>query len=38
MLQQPFGAPLLAVLSSGLMAFGIYSLLEAAYRRIAIRG
>ncbi|WP_267901206.1 DUF1206 domain-containing protein [Dulcicalothrix desertica] len=33
--QQPFGAWLLSAVALGLTAYGIYSLLESRYRRIA---
>jgi hypothetical protein len=34
--QQPFGWFLLAVLASGLLAFGAYSLIESVYRRVDV--
>ena len=36
--QQPYGWALLGLLAIGLVAFGIYSLLESRYRRVAIPG
>ena len=36
--QQPYGWALLGLLAIGLVAFGVYSLLEARYRRVAVPG
>ena len=34
LLQQPYGAALVALLGAGLMVFGSYGLAEAAWRRV----
>jgi Na+/melibiose symporter-like transporter len=33
-IRRPYGAPALAIVAAGLIAFGLYSLSDARYRRI----